>query len=227
MVKYVELKRIILYNTQVFVDYIHTVHKMIHKKDNIGEVRMKKRLKIILIILVIIVMALLGIVYLIKINNNSERETYSYTNITEKQNYVENVTHVILDGNIPNTTMNIIDYEEQVKRRTIDKVSMTIKEGTLTKKGATLIIIDNNDIPYEYGKSFIINVKENEEWKILEQENDAIFTLEGYYARDGKLQMQTDWSEIYGELKKGEYRIGKELYIDGEYKYIWAEFTIE
>lgn len=188
---------------------------------------MKKRLKSILIISVIIVVVLLGIVYLIKIKDNSEKEIYSHTNITDEQNYVENATHVISNENTSNSTVDIANYEEKIKRRTIDNVTMTIKEGTLTTKGATLIIIDNNDIPYEYGKSFIINVRENKEWKILEQENDAIFTLEAYYTKDGKLEMLTDWSKIYGELKKGKYRIGKDLYIDGEYKYIWAEFTID
>ena len=40
------------------------------------------------------------------------------------------------------------------------------------------------------------------------------------------LEEKIDWSELYGELENGEYRLVKELYING-YNYFSVEFTIE
>lgn len=38
--------------------------------------------------------------------------------------------------------------------------------------------------------------------------------------------MNTDWSKLYGELEKGEYRLVKEIYNNGR-TYLIVEFTIE
>jgi len=41
-----------------------------------------------------------------------------------------------------------------------------------------------------------------------------------------QLEMNIDWSKLYGELESGEYRLIKDLYNDGHI-YLSVEFTIE
>ena len=43
---------------------------------------------------------------------------------------------------------------ENSEEPTLDKVTMTIKEGSLTKKGATIMIEDKNVNPFGYGYSY-------------------------------------------------------------------------
>ena len=114
-----------------------------------------------------------------------------------------------------------------------DIVSMYIKEGTLTKTSATVVIEENEDYDISYGEPFTLekyNYSNNtwEEMKIIC--DNCGFILPAYYATPSKpLVLKHDWSIIYGELTKGLYRIVKTASfstIPDEYK-IWTEFEIE
>lgn len=119
----------------------------------------------------------------------------------------------------------------------IDNVSMTIKEGTLTKTGATVIINDSNGSgTYIYGTEFRVDKKENGEWKELEYiHTDFGFTSMAYYVDEiGKLEFDCDWEYMYGELSRDEYRIVKHTFLESDtpitnedYLYFSVEFTIE
>jgi hypothetical protein len=117
--------------------------------------------------------------------------------------------------------------DEQTTELTLDKVSMTIKEETLTKTGATVIIKDGNENPYCYGAWFRIDKNENGEWKEL----DALAVVDWKemdykVEEDGTLELKENWENIYGEFEKGQYRLVKRIYEDG-YKYFYAEFNID
>ena len=120
------------------------------------------------------------------------------------------------------------DAEEKNIQEKYSKVSMSIKENTLTKTGATIIISDISESKNTYGEWFRIDKKTNGFWdelKSIDENygfNDIGLTVE----KDDKLEINTDWSKIYGELEKGEYRLVKELY-DCEHIYLAVEFTIE
>lgn len=119
--------------------------------------------------------------------------------------------------------------EEPNSSRTLEKVEMKIKEGTLTKTGATIIITDTNQSPYAYGEAYRIDKKENGEWKPCKPIIDTygfpdIAILIG---KDGKLEMKEDWSKLYGTLEKGQYRFVKSQYENDAYQDFWVEFTIE
>ena len=43
-------------------------------------------------------------------------------------------------------------------------VIMTIKEGTLTNKSATLVLTNNNDKNFQYGNPYEIEIKKDGEW---------------------------------------------------------------
>ena len=118
-----------------------------------------------------------------------------------------------------------------VKIDDLDGVSMIIKDNTLTRKGATVIITDTSDRKNIYGESYRIDKKVNNKWTQLETiiEN-YVFTSIGYYVdEDNKLELDVNWDGLYGELEDGEYRIVKDTSEAGEgtSHYITTEFVIK
>ncbi len=134
----------------------------------------------------------------------------------------DNLTNIIkiLDFTFSNNDMN-----------NIENVSMKIKKGTLTNSSATIIITDTNKDHYEYGLPFRIDKLENGVWKMLEITGDGAFNLPAFGVdKNNKLELNQDWSHLYGELKPGKYRLVKDVCIsDGcnAQKYFSVEFTIE
>lgn len=123
------------------------------------------------------------------------------------------------------------DEEINKELNEVDNVSMIIKEGTLTKVGATVIITDLNEEKYEYGEPFRIDVKESNIWKKLEITGNGAFVLPAYMVDESnQLELNQNWTNIYGELKKGIYRLVKDICVNdncAEKKYFSVEFTIE
>lgn len=119
-----------------------------------------------------------------------------------------------------------------LKINDLDGVTMTIKEGTLTKTGATVIITDTSDRENIYGNPYRIDTFKNNEWQPLDiiYEGNYAWTSMGYYVgEDNKLEFNINWKMLYGELKKGKYRIVKDTSTQGEATshYITAEFIIK
>ena len=98
----------------------------------------------------------------------------------------------------------------------------------ITKTGATIIISDISEQENTYGEWFRIDKKTNGFWEELKPIDDNyVFTDIAYkIGENHQLEMNTDWSKLYGELEPGEYRIVKELYDNGDI-YLAVEFTIE
>ena len=109
-------------------------------------------------------------------------------------------------------------------------VIMTIKEGTLTNKSATLILTNNSDKNFQYGTPYEIEIKKDGEWHKINVELN--FTMPAFQlsARENK-EIEINWENGYGKLAKGTYRIIKGIdyeYEEGKYKSfnIAVEFTI-
>lgn len=144
-----------------------------------------------------------------------------------------------------NQIFNIInDYVKKnggtctiVKDRELDElVNISIKEGTLTKTGATIIITDNNPNKIIYGTSFYIEKYENNDWhEVMPINNNYGFNDMAYYVdENGKLELEQNWEYIYGKLNKGIYRIVKDVAFESDIPitpediyYIWTEFEIQ
>ena len=109
-------------------------------------------------------------------------------------------------------------------------VIMTIKEGTLTNKSATLVLNNNSDNNFQYGNPYEIEIKKDGEWHKINAElyfNLLLFQLS---AKESK-EIELDWENGYGKLAKGTYRIIKEIdyeYKEGKYATfnVAVEFTI-
>ena len=113
-------------------------------------------------------------------------------------------------------------------------VNMYIKEGTLTKTGATIIIEEEIDYNISYGLPFNLekyNYKTST-WEKLPVINDVYFILPKYSVTPDKpLELVQGWGDMYGVLEKGLYRIVKDASFDSAKDdstyYIWTEFSIE
>ena len=108
----------------------------------------------------------------------------------------------------------------------VSDITMTIEEGTLTRTSATVIIKDN-DKEHNYGEGYRIEKKENGEWKPVKQIGTYSFNLIAWGTVTGELKFNLDWSERYGDLENGEYRIVKTLDTAGGKLELYAEFVIE
>ena len=109
-------------------------------------------------------------------------------------------------------------------------VIMTIKEGTLTNKSATLVLTNNSDKNFQYGNTYEIEIKKDGEWHKINVELN--FTLPAFHLlpKESK-EIELNWENEYGKLSKGTYRIIKGInyeYEEGKYKSfnVAVEFTI-
>ena len=113
----------------------------------------------------------------------------------------------------------------------VENVSLKIKEGTLTKTGATIIITDLNEEKYTYGEYFRIDKKEDNGWQELKPiiKNYAFNSIGYLVNENNQLELNHDWSILYGSLEKGKYRLVKDVYDanNDTRKYFSVEFIIE
>lgn len=180
---------------------------------------MKKKIILLCIILLLMILILF---FWIQWRQNASSETMPNSN---------SISTVAEKGNFDNAEMNI----ERNIERSIDKVTMTIKNGTLTKKGVTVIVTDNNESPYGCGDEYRIDKKVGDGWEKLIPVYMDIDGTSGYelgqpFSKDRpSIEYPIDWTNMYGELNKGQYRLVKHVYdIDeNETKYFWVEFYID
>ena len=129
-----------------------------------------------------------------------------------------------------NSNSSKLDLTNNNDERNIEKVKMSIKEGTLTRSSASIIILNNNDSPYAYDEWFKIDRKVNNKWEEVSRINNNYIVRDIAYGirKNKKLETTVKWGDLYGELKKGEYRLVKKVYDnDGNDIYISTEFIIE
>lgn len=109
-------------------------------------------------------------------------------------------------------------------------VIMTIKEGTLTNKSATLVLTNNSDKNFQYGNTYEIQIKKDGEWHKINVELNFDIPAFPPSSKESK-EIELNWENGYGKLAKGTYRIIKDIdykYEEGKYKSfnIAVEFTI-
>ncbi len=168
-----------------------------------------------LFIIVSVIIILFLLIYFYKKHNMA----HEFTNKSSSENVISNYYE---ENNEP------FNNEFSKIQRFPEKVTMTIKDNTLTKTGATIIIKDNNEYPYTYDDWFRIDKQYNDNWKELKSiNNNYIFNdIALNLKKDSILETKIDWKKLYGNLQNGKYRLVKRIY-DNEYKYIFTEFIIK
>ncbi len=123
------------------------------------------------------------------------------------------VASIIIGDQIKTTARKEMD--------TINGITLTIKEGTLTPTGATVIIKDDTGNRNGYGGTCEYKVEKfkNKKWKKLYKKENCISTSQySYVDENGILEISLDWTETYGKLEKGKYRIIKNANLEKENK---------
>ncbi len=121
-----------------------------------------------------------------------------------------------------------VHYVEEIKG-----ITMKIKDGTLNKDGATIIINDTNgERTYAYSDEFSLEMKKDNDWETLEETgNECPVKPRLYYVdAEGYLELNQNWECMYGSLKKGTYRLIKSTYLtsnEEDKKYFAVEFALE
>ena len=116
-------------------------------------------------------------------------------------------------------------------------VDVSIKEGSLSKTGVTIIIKENVDYNLVYGESFVLqklNPKTNKFEGMIEKPYCGFNDMAYYSTPDKPLEIRQDFSCLYGELSPGTYRLVKDAifsldHVDDNSNIftIWVEFEID
>lgn len=123
---------------------------------------------------------------------------------------------------------DIIENIEPVEVNKIENVTMTIKEGTLTNTGATVVITDTNATKHTFDSEYRIDKKVNDGWVEAKRidNNFAFKDLAWVAGDDNTITNNVNWEKLYGELEPGQYRMVKK--VDGKmFSAIQVEFEIK
>ncbi len=110
-----------------------------------------------------------------------------------------------------------------------NNVTLSIKDNTLKKTGATLILENNSDKLLRYDEYYKMEIKKDKKWYKINVElyfNDPLWGVK----ENSKEEFELNWEHGYGKLASGDYRIIKEVYFEGEEENafnISAEFRIK
>lgn len=187
---------------------------------------MKK--KVVISIIIVILILLLILVCVSKKDDNITKneldqnsivvfEAKDNSNIVQTMSPTEKIMYGLMDSK---------EYIDNLNARSIDNVTIEVKEDSITRTGATFVVTDKNKEFCTYGDEYHIEVKKNGKWEIQMPIVDSIL-VEAYVAQPTKsvYEIKKDWSKIYGELENGEYRFALKMQANKE-EYAYTEFTI-
>lgn len=120
------------------------------------------------------------------------------------------------------TIVLIPNYAEPIDLA--EDITMEIKEGTLTKTGATIVITDLSGKNNTFSKEFRVDQKRGGKWYTLKDKSkNEVDVMPGQKEENKKLEQELNWEKNYGTLSDGYYRIVKKI----NNKDIVVEFEIE
>ena len=185
---------------------------------------MKKGIKISLIVLFIVVGVILIDTVGARVLKRSPIISWR-TNVSDSDSYVDK--GILMDTYYCTKDKDIVTISWHYKTSKftcpidnvneldeVEDVSMVIKDGTLTRRGATVIISDTSGMDYTYGEEYRIDKYDDGEWEELEVivEGNYAWNSIGYQVgEDGILELDVKWEWLYGELEDGYYRIVKRV----------------
>lgn len=124
---------------------------------------------------------------------------------------------------IVNHTLDKVEAEnflEMVKtfdvvknKNTNDKLTLTLKEGSLSDSGAIFVLENKSDKVYTYGAEYDIEVKTDNGWEKVEDSRNKAWTQLLYVSEPNKTNnIAVDFSELKTKLVSGKhYRVVKKI----------------
>ncbi|NLX71435.1 MAG: hypothetical protein GX024_11230 [Clostridiales bacterium] len=115
---------------------------------------------------------------------------------------------IFISGCAETTDWEPTEYENV---NNIDDVSMTVKEGTVSPTGLTVVLENNSDVELIYSEDFLLEKNINGKWYEVPVIVESYgFDDIGYILASGEIgEWNVEWSWLYGNLDAGEYRIIK------------------
>ena len=173
-----------------------------------------------------------------------EKELESYKNANITTTITNTVANTVNNTSNTNTTepyipegMKVADTNDNsgIKASDIvfntkaENVTIEILKDTITNTSVEILITDNNEDQYCWGKSYRIQKKENGKWNDLKTIQDLGFEEIAYKLdENNQLKQKINWERFYGELEKGTYRIVKTQWSNNEYIDLYSnEFEIK
>ena len=112
-------------------------------------------------------------------------------------------------------------------------VNMVLKEGSLSKGGATFVLSNLTNKDYQYGEFYVLQRKTDSGWEDI----GTVIDDYGFYdigyklLANGSHEVVVDWEWLYGALPNGEYRICKEVSYENSFDEhdafpVYATFTL-
>lgn len=138
-------------------------------------------------------------------DSNGNREVYEIDIKSDSYNINKKETYSSIDNKNKES-----DIKSEAKWRT-ENVKITVKNDSIAKTSAIIVIEDKNENPISWGMNFAIQISAgNNKWEDLITK-ERITWVEMLMApnENGITEMQLDWSKLYGELNTGTYRIVK------------------
>ena len=99
------------------------------------------------------------------------------------------------------------------QKNTNDKLTLTLKEGSLSDSGAVFVLENKSDKVYTYGAEYDIEVKTDNGWEKVEDSRNKKWTQVLYVSEPNKTNnIAVDFSELKTKLVSGKhYRVVKRL----------------
>lgn len=147
--------------------------------------------------------------------SNMEVTNYDYEENSPSEQ-VQNITlstssytQKNIDKNNDNNNNTNYFNSADLEKRSLENVKVEVLENTVSRTGATVIIVDNNDISFSWNKEvYRIEQKKDNNWKEVTPNKDG-FDISIGYNRDenNKFKFELNWEQDYGSLPNGIYRI--------------------
>lgn len=89
-----------------------------------------------------------------------------------------------------------------------DKVSIEVDKNKSNSEKIVFTVTDNNEYKYDYSKMrYIINEHDEFLWNEIQKISDLPREEQYQIDENGKVNIEVDWSKVYGKLEKGNYRL--------------------
>ena len=108
-------------------------------------------------------------------------------------------------------------FEVSRKGNANDKLTLMLKEGSLSNSGAVFVLENKSDKVYTYGAEYDIEVKTDNGWEKIEDSNNKEWILALYTIESGETNsFAVDFSECKNKMVSGKkYRVVKKLVENG------------
>jgi len=174
-----------------------------------------KNTAIFMICLTMCICVTFGVLYKVDMNRMANNEPIVFSTWGEEYSPSE----------ITEPAMNDDVYE--------DMLSFEVEEDTVNPRGLNARIINNTDSDIAYLEYYRIEKKMGDKWCYYDYNNDLgpSWSDMTYIVESGAVaEISFYWSELYGELDSGIYRIVKEYYDNSDMSnrvhYLYGEFVL-